>query len=95
MDKLMKADYKGLLGKVSNLLERARRETVRKINNVIVQTYWDIGRLIVQEEQQGSQRAQYGEYLIERLSKDLTKRFGRGFTERNLWAMKRFYLTYP
>ena len=95
MSELIKADYKGLLERVSNLLERARRETVRRINTVIVQTYWGIGRLIIEEEQKGTERARYGEYLIQRLSRDLIKRFGRGFTERNLWAMKQFYLTYP
>jgi len=95
MNELMKANYRGLLERVSNLLEQARRETVRRINTVIVQTYWEIGRLIVEEEQKGTERARYGEYLTQRLSKDLIRKFGRGFTERNLWAMKQFYLTYP
>nr|HID57810.1 DUF1016 family protein [Desulfobacterales bacterium] len=95
MSELMKADYKGLLERVSNLLEQARRETVRRINTVIVQTFWEIGRLIVEEEQKGTERTRYGEYLVRRLSRDLIKRFGRGFTERSLWAMKQFCLTYP
>lgn len=95
MNKLMKADYKGLLERVSNLLERTRRETVRRINTVIVQTYWEIGRLIVEEEQKGTERARYGEYLIQRLARDLTKRFGKGFTDTNLKYMRQFYLTYP
>ena len=93
--KIKKATYKNLLDKVSNLIEEARRKTVRHINTVITQTYWEIGRLIVEEEQRGEKRAEYGEYLIRRLAKDLTKQFGKGFTERNLWWMKQFYITYP
>ena len=95
MTKIKKATYKNLLDKVSNLIEEARRKTVRHINTVITQTYWEIGRLIVEEEQRGEKRAEYGEYLIRRLAKDLTKQFGKGFTERNLWWMKQFYITYP
>ncbi|MCD6255388.1 MAG: hypothetical protein J7J44_03835 [Deltaproteobacteria bacterium] len=49
----------------------------------------------LEEEQRGEKRAEYGEYLIRRLAKDLTKQFGKGFTERNLWWMKQFYITYP
>ena len=93
--KIKKATYKNLLDKVSNLIEEARRKTVRHINTVITQTYWEIGRLVVEEEQRGEKRAEYGEYLIRRLAKDLTKQFGKGFTERNLWWMKQFYITYP
>lgn len=62
MSELMKADYRGLLERVSNLLEQARRETVRRINTVIVQTYWEIGRLIVEEEQKGGPRMVKGYY---------------------------------
>jgi len=93
--KIEKATYKNLLDKVSNLIEEARRKTVRHINTVITQTYWEIGRLIVEEEQRGMARAEYGEELVKRLSKDLTKRFGKGFTMSNLWNMRQFFLTYP
>jgi len=93
--KIKKATYKNLLDKVSNLIEEARRKTVRYINTVITQTYWEIGRLIVEEEQRGMARAEYGEELVKRLSKDLTKRFGKGFTMSNLWNMRQFFLTYP
>lgn len=95
MSELMKADYRELLERVSNLLERARHEVVKRVNTVIVQTYWEIGRLIVEEEQKGTERARYGEYLIQRLARDLTKRFGRGFRDTNLKYMRQFYLTYP
>jgi len=97
MRNLAKTDYKSFLTRVSNLLEQARRKTVRQINIVITHTYWKIGKLIVEEEQRGAKRAQYGEYLLQpqRLARDLTKRLGRGFTEANLRYMRQFYLTYP
>ncbi|MBU2599656.1 DUF1016 family protein [bacterium] len=88
-------NYQDLFQRVSNLLETARRKTVRQINTVITQTYWEIGKLIVEEEQKGRERAEYGEYLISRLSKDLTKKFGRGFTMANLKNIRQFYLAYP
>ncbi len=89
------ANYKNLLNKVSELLEAARRKTVRQINTVIVETYWQIGRLIVEEEQKGKERAGYGEELLLRLSNDLMQRYGRGFSVDNLEAMRKFYIVYP
>lgn len=90
-----KRNYKGLVKRVSLLIEEARQKTVRQINTIITQTYWEIGRLIVKEEQKGERRAKYGEEIIKRLSRDLTKQFRRGFTERNIWWMRQFYLIYP
>ena len=58
-------------------------------------TYWLVGRRIVEQEQQGVARAAYGEQLLKRLSRDLSKRFGRGFSERNLEQMRGFYLGWP
>ena len=57
-------------------------------------TYWEIGRRVVEEEQRGKQRADYGEQLIVRLAKDLTSRWGRGFGYRNLYQMRQFYISY-
>lgn len=92
---IIQSNYKELLNKVSYLLEEARRKTVRRINTIITQTYWVIGRLIVEEEQKGKQRAKYGEELLKRLSKDLSKKFGKGFSVDNLESMRKFYLSYP
>ena len=89
---IKKPDYSRLLQKVSNIIEEARKKTVRQINTIITQTYWEVGRLIVEEEQKGKVRAKYGEELIKKLAKDLARRFGRGFTERNVWWMRQFYL---
>ncbi len=96
MSKIVKkTDYKGLLEKVSKIIEEARKKTVRQINTIITQTYWEVGRIILEEEQRGKERAEYGEELVRKLSKDLTKRFGKGFTASNLWNVRQFYLTYP
>ena len=95
MGNLAKTNYKSFLVRVSNLLKQARRKTVRQINIVITHTYWEIGKLIVEEEQRGTERTRYGEYLLQKLARDLTKRFGKGFTETNLRYMRQFYLTYP
>jgi len=92
---IKKSNYIELLNRVSKVLEEARKRTVRQINTVMVESYWQIGRLIIEEEQRGKERAEYGEELIKRLSNDLTKKFGRGFTTANLWNMRQFFTTYP
>ncbi|MEK7449920.1 MAG: PDDEXK nuclease domain-containing protein [Planctomycetota bacterium] len=95
MKQIVKSNYPVLLNSVFLLLQEARRKTVTQINTVMAETYWHIGRMIIVEEQKGKERDDYGEYLIKRLSDDLTKRFGKGFTERNVWWMRQFYHVYP
>ncbi len=80
---------------IKTLLSDARNKTYRAINFVMVETYWNIGKMIVEEEQKGNERAEYGKYLITDLSKKLTDDFGKGFDTRNLWFMRQFYITYP
>jgi DUF1016 N-terminal domain len=87
--------YPQLLNGVAELLERARKNSARSINAIMTQTYWDVGRRIVEHEQQGKKRAVYGEALIERLASDLTAKFGRGFSQSNLWQTRDFYLAWP
>lgn len=87
-------DYKGLLGGVSLLLNEARSAAARSVNAILTITYWEIGQRIVEFEQDGSDRATYGATLLKRLSRDLTTRFGRGFSEENLRLMRLFYLHY-
>lgn len=87
--------YTVILTEVTALLEGARRASARAVNTVITMTYWQVGRLIVEAEQRGQQKARYGERLIERLSRDLTACFGRGFGYVNLTQMRRFYLSWP
>jgi hypothetical protein len=88
-------DYTGLLTGVSDLLEQARYAAARSVNAVITATYWEIGRRIVEYEQGGDIRAEYKAGLLGRLSKDLTSRFGRGFSVDNLETMRLFYKAYP
>ena len=86
------SDYGDLLAGISDLLGQARRTSARAVNNIITGTYWEVGRRIVEFEQGGKARAGYGESVIERLAGDLTAKHGRGFSERNVWKMKLFYL---
>lgn len=88
------AGYNTVLSGVAELLESARRASARATNAVMTATYWEIGRRIVEYEQKGRIKADYGEQHIERLSEDLTKRFGRGFGRRNLFQIRSFYLAY-
>ena len=88
------ADYKGLLCNVSIFLNEARHASARSINAIITITYWEIGRRIVEFEQGGANRALYGEALLKRLSQDLSRKFGRGFSEENLRLMRLFYQDY-
>jgi len=84
--------YDEILADVVALLEESRRSSARAVNAIMTATYWTIGRRIVEGEQGGRIRAAYGEELIEKLSHDLTARFGRGFGKRNLFQMRAFYL---
>lgn len=80
--------------KISSLLTIAKKSVVQSINKMIVVTYYEIGRIIVEEEQQGSAKAEYGRNLISALSTRLTSEFGRGYSVTNLKQMRSFYLTY-
>lgn len=80
---------------IAELLTKARSNAYRAVNSVMVETYWKIGQRIVEEEQNGKNRAEYGERLIEKLSHYLTGTFGRGFSEANIKDMRSFYLTFP
>ena len=88
-------NYDNTFLKIAELLEKARKTTAQAINAFMTSTYWEIGRCIVEFEQNGEKRTQYGKGLLKRLSLDLTSKFGRGFSERNLEQMKVFYLEWP
>jgi predicted nuclease of restriction endonuclease-like (RecB) superfamily len=87
--------YDSILGDISNLIDAARRSAARSVNSIITAAYWLIGQRIVESEQKGEMRAGYGEALIEKLAADLTARYGKGFSVRNVWQMKAFYLARP
>jgi predicted nuclease of restriction endonuclease-like (RecB) superfamily len=87
--------YSSILDSMVDLLESARRASARAVNAIMTATYWEIGRRIVELEQGGEERAEYGEQLVKKLAKDLSKRFGRGFGVVNLSYMRRFFLFWP
>lgn len=89
------ANYGNVHSAIIALLEAARRTAARSVNAVMTATYWEIGRRIVESEQAGESRANYGEQLLKRLAEDLTARFGRGFGLANLRQMRNFYLAWP
>ena len=80
---------------IRTLINEARKQVVHTVNIVMVATYWEIGRRIVEEEQNGNDRAEYGKYLIKNLAEVLTADFGKGFGETNLKYFRQFYLTFP
>jgi predicted nuclease of restriction endonuclease-like (RecB) superfamily len=86
--------YPEFVSQLVGLLEQARRNSARSVNALMTATYWEIGRRIVEQEQRGQKRAQYGKALLHRLAGDLTERFGKGFSERNLLAMREFFLAW-
>lgn len=79
---------------IVTLLQSARNKVVRTVNQTMVLTYFEIGKRIVEEEQGGKERAEYGKQIIKQLAIVLTAEFGRGFSERNIEQMRRFYLVY-
>jgi predicted nuclease of restriction endonuclease-like (RecB) superfamily len=80
---------------ITNILEAARNTAYRAVNVAMVQAYWQIGQIILEEEQKGQKRAGYGKALIAELAHRLTKNYGKGFTQTNLWYMRQFYLSFP
>jgi predicted nuclease of restriction endonuclease-like (RecB) superfamily len=80
---------------IAEVLRAARSNAYRAVNFMMVEAYWTVGRMIVEEEQQGKDRAEYGSYLLKDLSTRLTREFGKGFNETNLRYIRQFYLTYP
>src|SRR5947209_2079331 len=84
--------YGGLVTGIADLLEQARRSAARAVNSILTATYWEVGRRIVEFEQGGKGKAEYGEALLVRLGADLSTRYGRGFSWRNLFRMRNFFL---
>jgi hypothetical protein len=80
--------------KISNLLNEARQKLIQTVNTTMVQSYFEIGRMIVEEEQNGKERADYGTFLLVELSRNLIEEFGKGFSITNLKQMRQFYLCY-
>ncbi|MFH1958088.1 MAG: PDDEXK nuclease domain-containing protein [bacterium] len=81
--------------KIKSILNDARQNVYRHVNVVMVKAYWNIGRTIVEEEQSGKIKADYGKYLLKNLSERLTQDFGKGFSEQSIRNMRQFYKVFP
>jgi predicted nuclease of restriction endonuclease-like (RecB) superfamily len=95
VSKSLSGGYGGLIGGITELLEAARHSAARAVNALMTATYWEIGRRIVEFEQGGEKRAEYGEALLQRLAQDLNAKFGRGFSYPNVNKFRQFYLAFP
>ena len=89
------APYRAVFGDVSKIIDAARESAARSVNAAMTAAYWLVGRRIVEFEQSGEERAEYGAALIDKLAEDLTGRFGRGFSLQNIYNMRLSYLSYP
>lgn len=87
--------YTSLKKEISQLLIAGREQAGRAVNTILVQTYWQIGRHIVEFEQGGEAKSEYGSNLLDRLSRDLTLEFGKGFGRSNLFYMRKLYIAFP
>jgi predicted nuclease of restriction endonuclease-like (RecB) superfamily len=83
-----------MLDKIGAILEGGRQKAYTAVKNTLVITYWEIGREVVEYEQKGKEKAEYGSELLDKLSIDLKMRYGKGFSRRNVLDMRRFYLAY-
>lgn len=83
-----------LTSDVIEIVRQAQKQARTRINFIMVEAYWHVGKRIVEEEQRGEVRAEYGKGLIKALAKELTAELGKGFSENNLWNFKRFYLCF-
>lgn len=84
-----------LIHSIAAIIHQARNQVRQTVNQAMVQSYWEIGRLLVEDEQQGESRAEYGKAVLQNVSERLTAMFGKGFDVRNLRNMRQFYLTFP
>ena len=92
---LQNQDYKKLISGIGDLLIEGRNKAAQQVNTTLVQTYWAIGKYIVEYEQHGNEKAEYGSQLFDRLSRDLTHAYGKGFSRSNLFQIRMLYIKFP
>ena len=83
-----------MIDEIRKLLLNARQKVATHINTELLSTYWNVGRIIVEHEQNNNERAAYGKQQLRQISKELTKEFGKGFSVSNIQFMRRFYQAY-
>lgn len=84
-----------LYGQIAELIQSARKQVATQVNTALLVTYWNVGRIIVEDEQKSEFRAEYGKKVIKELAKRLTQEFGKGFSRANLQWMRLLYIKYP
>ncbi|MBR4237622.1 hypothetical protein IKQ02_04225 [bacterium] len=82
----------GIIKDIKQIIEESKRTVVKNVNTIMLQTYWSIGKRIVEEEQKGNEKAEYGSKLLVTFSKELTKEYGKGFSKSNLFSMRKLFL---
>ena len=87
--------YNLLIQQISSAVDEAKKQVAATVNQTIVATYWNIGKYIIEFEQQGNNKAKYGDKLLVNLSKDLTAALGKGYSKSNLFNMRLFYTRFP
>ncbi|WP_228407007.1 DUF1016 N-terminal domain-containing protein [Chryseobacterium sp. MYb7] len=92
---MMEISEDSLFQSVKEIIRQSREKVFRIANSTLLLTYWEIGKLIVEDEQQGKERAEYGKYTLKKLSEKLTLEFGKGFDESNLRNRHSFYHAFP
>ena len=95
MSEITKPNYEQLIANIGTILAEGRNRVATAINTALVQTYWTIGQHIVEYEQQGNERAEYGSNLLNRLVKDLKEQYGVGFNRSNLQYMRKLDVAFP
>lgn len=94
MKKVIAPEYQSLIEQIGELLTNGRSQAAKVVNTILLQTYWQIGRHIVEFEQGGKDKSEYGSELLDRISKDLTLSFGKGFSRSNLFQIRQFYIKF-
>lgn len=84
-----------MIEEIKSVIEKSRNKIIYEVNSNMILAYWNVGRIIVENEQKGNIKAEYGKKLIKELSKELRKTLGSGFSVRNLFNMRKLYITYP
>jgi len=87
--------YQQLIDRIGECLAQGQQRAFEQVNTLLVETYWQIGQYIVEFQQKGNERAEYGSRLLTQLSRDLKTAYGKGFSRRNVLDMRRFYVSYP
>lgn len=88
-------NHNNLINNIGKILEQGRQETFIAVNTILVRTYWQIGKYIVEFEQGGDKKVEYGSKLFERIAKDLKEKYGKGFSRTNIIYMRLLFLKYP